>query len=108
MTAQILQLKFDCSNFATQILLYDSGDAKTTNAFIIHPTSIRPPKILSIRGLKQVLKIIFLGLFFLYVFLTPPALPEVPEARFNMRQTYSLSSLTFNRVTRGSANFLAI
>ena len=34
-------------------------------------------------------------------FLTPPAFPEVPE--FNVRQTYSLSSLAFKRVTCGSA-----
>ena len=40
---------------------------------------------------------------FLYVFMTTPALPEVPEARFNVRRTYSLSSLAFERVTRGSA-----
>ena len=39
---------------------------------------------------------------FLYVFLTPPSL-QVPEAQFNMRQTYSLSSLAFKRVTCGRA-----
>ena len=39
----------------------------------------------------------------LYDFLTPPALPEVPEAWFNVQQTYSLSSLAFKRVTRRSA-----
>ena len=38
----------------------------------------------------------------LYDFLTPPALPEVPEAWFNVQQTYSLSSLAFKRVTSGS------
>ena len=36
-------------------------------------------------------------------FSDPPALPNVPEAGFNVRQTHSLSSLTFKRVTRGSA-----
>ena len=39
----------------------------------------------------------------LYVFLYPPALPKVPEAQFNVRRTYYLSSLAFKRVTRGSA-----
>ena len=45
----------------------------------------------------------FGGGWVLYVFLTPPALPKVPEARFNMGQTYSLSSLAFKRVTHGRA-----
>ena len=48
----------------------------------------------------------FLVFFFfrvLYVFLTPPALPWVPEVWFPVRLTYFLSSLTFMRVTRGSA-----
>ena len=43
-------------------------------------------------------KLNFFGV--LYVFLTPPALPEVPEARFNVRRTYFLSSLAFKRVVR--------
>ena len=48
----------------------------------------------------------YANFFFLggvYVFLNPPALPEVPEALFNVRQTYSLSSLAFKRVTHRSA-----
>ena len=40
----------------------------------------------------------------LYVFLTPPALPEVSEAWYNVRRTYFISSLTFKRVTRGSSS----
>ena len=38
----------------------------------------------------------------MYVFLTPPTLIMVPEAQFNVLGIYSLSSLSFNRVTRVS------
>ena len=38
----------------------------------------------------------------LYVFLTQPALPGVPEVWFPVQSTYSLSSFAFKRVTRGS------
>ena len=41
--------------------------------------------------------------FFFSVFLTPPALHEIPEAWFNVRRTYTLSSLAFKRVTRRGA-----
>ena len=40
---------------------------------------------------------------FLYVFLTPTALPGVPVVWFPVRRTYSPSSLAFKRVTCGSA-----
>ena len=46
------------------------------------------------------LDVFFFGGGGLYVFLTPPALHEAPEARFNVQQTYSLSSLAFKRVKR--------
>ena len=40
---------------------------------------------------------------FLYVFLTPPALPGVPVVWFPVQRAYFLSSPTFQRVTLGSA-----
>ena len=50
-----------------------------------------------------------IGFFGLYVFLTPPALHEVPEAWFNVWRTYSLSSFAFfKRVTRGSATMFFV
>ena len=40
---------------------------------------------------------------FFSFFLSPPALSRVLVVWFHVRQTYSLSSLAFKRVTRGSA-----
>ena len=40
------------------------------------------------------------------VLLTPPALPGVSVVQFHVRQAYSLNSLAFKRVTRGSTNLL--
>ena len=79
------------------------------NAFpcIVGPTKVNAPKYFPFTGGSHKIwnkehLVDFDVKLFLYIFLTPPALPGVPVVWFHVRQTYSLRSLAFKRVTHES------
>ena len=97
--------------FSRTIDIYNKGRASLPNYSIGPQPLLWRPKLLlkhssnalQKNSIHQYLKV---KSFFgggLYVFLNPTSLPEAPEARPNVQQIYSLSSLPYKRVTRASA-----